>query len=164
MHLAKASGLLASSLLLMAPAGPSAAMLAADRDDVLLICEQQVDGGYLAGHAYVLEENVYAKRRPGWVRTRIPSGATLLVHDDLGFDILTSDPARSPASLRTLGARIMPLSNTDREIVILALHPGRMAMVYFFDLATLQFTLSVNRWHSSSNSAALLAGRCQSGH
>ena len=50
------------------------------------------------------------------------------------------------------------------EIVILALHPGRMAKVYFFDLASLGFTISVNRWDTPRNNASLLAGRCQSGH
>ena len=48
--------------------------------------------------------------------------------------------------------------------MILALHPGRMAMVYFFDLASLEFTISINRWNTPRNNASLLAGRCQSGH
>mgnify|MGYP004080596149 FL=1 len=48
--------------------------------------------------------------------------------------------------------------------MILALHPGRMAMVYFFDLASLGFTISINRWNTPRNNASLLAGRCQSGH
>ena len=37
-------------------------------------------------------------------------------------------------------------------------------MVYFFDLASLGFTISINRWDTPRNNASLLAGRCQSGH
>ena len=70
----------------------------------------------------------------------------------------------TPASFRTRVAMVTPLSNTDREIVILALHPGRMAMVCFFDLASLEFTISINRWDTPRNKTSLLAGRCQSGH
>ena len=52
------------------------------------------------------------------------------------------------------------MSNTDREIVILALHPGRMAMVYFFDLASLEFTISINRWDTPhAPQQRLAAGR-----
>ena len=94
---------------------------------------------------------------------RIPVGTTRLVFDDLGFDIHLSNRFHRPASLRTRGAKVTPLSNTDREIVILALHPGRMAMVYFFDLASLEFTISINRWDTPRNKASLLAGRCRSG-
>ena len=54
--------------------------------------------------------------------------------------------------------------NTDREIVILALHPGRMAMVYFFDLASLEFAININRWDTLRNNASLLAGRSRRGH
>ena len=147
--------LLASSL---------ASGLAADPDDVLLTCQQRVDDAYLAGHVYVLGEDRLASRASGWTGTRIPVGTTRLVLDDLGFDIHLSDRFHRPASLRTRGAKVTPLSNTDWEIVILALHPGRMAMVYFFDLASLGFTISINRWDTPRNNALLLAGRCQSGH
>ena len=119
---------------------------------------------YLAGHVYVLGEDRLASRASGWTGTRIPVGTTRLVLDDLGFDIHLSDRFHRPASLRTRGAKVTPLSNTDREIVILALHPGRMAMVYFFDLASLEFTISINRWDTPRNNASLLAGRCRSGH
>ena len=124
-------------------ASSSASGLAADPDDVLLTCQQRVDDAYLAGHVYVRGEDRLASRASG--RTRIPVGTTRLVLDDLGFDIHLSDRFHRPASLRTRGAKVTPLSNTDREIVILALHPGRMAMVYFFDLASLEFTISINR-------------------
>ena len=119
---------------------------------------------YLAGHVYVLGEDRLASRASGWTGTLIPVGTTRLVLDDLGFDIHLSDRFHRPASLRTRGAKVTPLSNTDREIVILALHPGRMAMVYFFDLASLEFTISINRWDTPRNNASLLAGRCRSGH
>ena len=142
----------------------SASGLAADPDDVLLTCQQRVDDAYLAGHVYVLGEDRLASRASGWTGTRIPVGTTRLVLDDLGFDIHLSDRFHRPASLRTRGAKVTPLSNTDREIVILALHPGRMAMVYFFDLASLEFTISINRWDTPRNNASLLAGRCRSGH
>ena len=112
----------------------------------------------------MLGEDRLATRASGWTGTRIPVGTTRLVLDDLGFDIHLSDRFHRPASLRTRGAKVTPLSNTDWEIVILALHPGRMAMVYFFDLASLGFTISVNRWDTPRNNASLLAGRCQSGH
>ena len=59
---------------------------------------------------------------------------------------------------------IMPLSNTDREILILVLHLGRMAMVYFFNLASLEFTISIKCWDTPRDYALLLAGRCQSRH
>ena len=119
---------------------------------------------YLAGHVYVLGEDRLASRASGWTGTLIPVGTTRLVLDDLGFDIHLSDRFHRPASLRTRGAKVTPLSNTDREIVILALHPGRMAMVYFFDLASLEFTISINRWDTPRNNASLLAGCCRSGH
>ena len=119
---------------------------------------------YLAGPGYVLGEDRLASRASGWTGTLIPVGTTRLVLDDLGFDIHLSDRFHRPASLRTRGAKVTPLSNTDREIVILALHPGRMAMVYFFDLASLEFTISINRWDTPRNNASLLAGRCRSGH
>ena len=119
---------------------------------------------YLAGHVYVLGEDRLASRASGWTGTLIPVGTTRLVLDDLGFDIHLSDRFHRPASLRTRGAKVTPLSNTDREIVILAFHPGRMAMVYFFDLASLEFTISINRWDTPRNNASLLAGRCRSGH
>ena len=48
--------------------------------------------------------------------------------------------------------------------MILALHPGRMAMVYFFDLASLEFTISINHWDTPRNNVSLLAVRCLSGH
>ena len=112
----------------------------------------------------MLGEDRLASRASGWTGTRIPVGTTRLVLDDLGFDIHLSDRFHRPASLRTGGAKVTPLSNTDREIVILALHPGRMAMVYFFDLASLEFTISINRWDTPRNNASLLAGRCRSGH
>ena len=105
-----------------------------------------------------------ATRASGWTGTRIPVGTSRLVLDDLGFDIHLSDRFHRPASLRKHGTKVTPLSNTDREIVILALHPGRMAMVYFFDLASLDFTISINRWDTPRNNASLLAGRCRSGH
>ena len=31
-------------------------------------------------------------------------------------------------------------------------------------LASLEFTISINRWDTPRNNASLLAGRCQSGH
>lgn len=131
---------------------------------MLLTCQQRVDDAYLAGHVYVLGEDRLASRASGWTGTRIPVGTTRLVLDDLGFDIHLSDRFHRPASLRTRGAKVTPLSNTDWEIVILALHPGRMAMVYFFDLASLGFTIRINRWDTLRNNTSLLAGRCQSGH
>ena len=112
----------------------------------------------------MLGEDWLATRALGWTGTRIPVGTTRLVLDDLGFDIHLSDRFHRPASLRKHGTKVTPLSNTDREIVILALHPGRMAMVYFFDLASLEFTISINRWDTPRNNTSLLAGRCQSGH
>ena len=112
----------------------------------------------------MLGEDRLATRASGWTGTRILVGTTRLVHDDLGFDIHLSDRFHKPASLRTRCAKVTPLLNTDRDIVILALHPGRMAMVYFFDLASLGFTISINRWDTPRNNASLLAGRCQSGH
>ena len=124
-------------------ASSSASGLAADPDDVLLTCQQRVNDAYLAGHVYVLGEDRLASRASGWTGT--PVGTTRLVLDDLGFDIHLSHRFHRPASLRTRGAKVTPLSNTDREIVILALHPGRMAMVYFFDLASLECTISINR-------------------
>ena len=142
----------------------SASGLAADPDDVLLTCQQRVDDAYLAGHVYVLGEDRLATRASGWTETRIPLGMTRLVLDNLGFDIHLSDRFHRPASLRTRGAKVTPLSNTAREIVILALHPGRMAMVYFFDLASLEFTISINRRDTLRNIASLLAGHCRSGH
>ena len=145
-------------------ASSSASGLAADPDDVLLTCQQWVDDAYLAGHVYVLREDRRASRASGWTGTRIPVGTTRLVLDDLGFDIYPSDRFYRPASLRTRGAKVTPLSNTDREIVILALHPGRMAMVYFFDLASLEFTVSINLWATPRDNASLLASRCRSGH
>ena len=145
-------------------ASSSASGLAADPDDVLLTCQQRVDDAYLAGHVYVLGEDRLATRASGWTGTRIPVGTTRLVLDDLGFDIHRSDLFHRPASPCTRGAKVTPLSNTDREIMILALHLGRMAMVYFFDLASLEFTISINRWDTPRNNASLLAGRCQSGH
>ena len=148
------------SVCVLAPS--SASGLAANPDDVLLTCQQRVDDAYLAGHVYVLGEDRLATRTSGW--TRSPVGTTRLVLDDLGFDIHLSDRFHRPASLRTRGAKVTPLSNTDREIVILALHPGRMAMVYFFDLASLEFTISINRWDAPRNKASLLACRCRSGH
>ena len=110
-------------------ASSSASALAADPDDVLLTCKQRVDDAYLAGHVYVLGEDWLATRALGWTGTQIPVGTTRLVLDDLGFDIHLSDRFHRPASLRTRSAKGTPLSNTDREIVILALHPGRIAMV-----------------------------------
>ena len=112
----------------------------------------------------MLGEDKLVTRASGWTGTRIPVGTTRLVLDDLGFDIHLSDRFHRPASRRTRGAKVTPLSNTDWEIVILALHPGRMAKVYFFDLASLEFTISINRWDTPRNNASLLAGRCQSGH
>ena len=112
----------------------------------------------------MLGEDRLATRASGWTGTRIPVGTTRLVLDDLGFDIQLSDRFHRLASLRTRGAKVTPLSNTDREIVILALPPGRMAMVYFLDLASLEFTISINRWDTPRNNASLLAGRCRSGH
>ena len=123
-----------------------------------------MDDAYLAGHVYVLGEDRLATRASGWTGTRIPVGTTRLVLDDLGFDIHLSDRFHTSASLRTRGAKVTSLSNTDREIVLLALHPSRMAMVYFFDLASLEFTISINRWDTPRNDASLLAGRCQSGY
>ena len=131
---------------------------------MLLTCQQRVDDAYLAGHVYVLGEDRLATMASGWTGTRIPVGTTRLVLDDLGFDIHLSDRFHRPASLRIRGAKVTPLSNTDREIVILALHPGQMAMVYFFDLASLEFTISINGWDTPRNNASLLAGRCRSGH
>ena len=145
-------------------ASSSASGLAADPDDVLLTCQQRVDDAYLAGHVYVLGEDRLASRASGWTRTRIPVGTTRLVLDDLGFDIHLSDRFHRPASLRTRGAKVTPLSNTDREIVILALHPGLMAMVYFLDLALLASTININRWDTPRNNVSLLAGPCRSGH
>ena len=145
-------------------ASSSASGLAADPDDVLRTCQVRVDDGYLAGQVFVLVEDRLATRASGWTGTRIPVGTTRLVLDDLGFDIHLSDRFHRPASLRTRGAKVTPLSNTDWEIVILALHPDRMAMVYFFDLASLEFTISINRWDTPRNDASLLAGRCQSGY
>ena len=112
---------------------------------MLLTCQQRVDDAYLPGHVYVLGEDRLATRASGWTGTQIPVGTTQLVLDDLGFDIHLSDRFHRPASLRKRGAKFTQLSNTGREIVILALHPGRMAMVYFFDLASLEFTISINR-------------------
>ena len=112
----------------------------------------------------MLGEDRLATRASGWTGTRIPVGTTRLVLDDLGFDIHLSDRFHRPASLRTRGAKITPLSNTDREIVLLALHPSRMAMVYFFDLASLEFTISINHWDTPRNNVSLLAVRCLSGH
>ena len=111
----------------------------------------------------MLGEDRLATRASGWTGTRIPVGTTRLVLEDLGFDIHLSDRFHRPASLRARGAKVTPLSNTDWEIVILALHPGRMAMVYFFDLASLEFTISINRWETPRNNASLLASRCRSG-
>jgi len=145
-------------------ASSSASGLAADPDDVLLTCQQRVDDADLARHVYVLAEDRLATRASGWTGTRIPVGTTRLVLNDLGFDIYLLDRFYRPARFRTRGAKVTPLSNTDREIVILALHPGRMAMVYFFDLAPLEFTISINRWDTPHNNASLLAGRCRSGH
>ena len=87
--------------------------LAADLDDVLLTCQQRVDDAYLAGHVYVLGEDRLATRASGWTGTRIPVGTTRLVLDDLGFDIHLSDRFHRPASLRTRGAKVTPLSDTD---------------------------------------------------
>ena len=112
----------------------------------------------------MLGEDRLATRASGWTGTRIPVGTTRLVLDDLGFDIHLSDRFHRPASLRTRGAKVTPLSNTDREIVILTLHPVRMAKVYFFDLASLEFIISTNRWDMPRNNASLLAGRCRSRH
>ena len=112
----------------------------------------------------MLGEDRLATRASGWTGTRIPVGTTRLVLDDLGFDIHLSDRFHRPVSFRTRGAKVTPLLKTDREIVILALHPGRMSMVYFFDLASLEFTISINRWDTPRNKASLLAGRCRSGH
>ena len=169
MHIAKIRGPLVSALwyagcLLAAPSASSAAGPAADPDDVLLTCQQRVGGAYLAGHVYVLGGDISASAASGWAGARLPVGTTRLVLDEFGFDIHIVDPVHTPASARALGAVITPLSRTDRQIVILAVHPGRMAMVYFFDLASLEFTLSINRWDTPCNNAALLAGRCRRGH
>ena len=94
-------------------ASSSASELAADPDDVLLTCQQREDDAYLAGHFYVLGEDWLATRALGWTGTRIPVGTTRLVLDDLGFDIHLSDRFHRPASLRTRGAKVTPLSNTD---------------------------------------------------
>ena len=59
---------------------------------------------------------------------------------------------------------VTPLLNTDQEIVILVLHSGRMAIVYFFDLALLKFAISIDRWDTPRNNASLLTGCCRSGH
>ncbi len=123
-----------------------------------------MDDAYLAGHVYVLGEDRLASRASGCTGTRIPVGTTRLVLDDLGFDIHLLDRFHRPASLGIRGTKVTPLSNTDWEIVILALHPGRMAMVYFFDLASVEFTISINRWDTPRNNASLLTDRCQSGH
>ena len=112
----------------------------------------------------MLGEDRLATRASGWTGTRIPVGTTRLVLDDLGFDIHLSDLFHRPVSFRTRGAKVTPFLNTDREIVIFALHPGRMAMVYFFDLALLGSTININRWDTLRNNASLLAGRCRSGH
>ena len=80
---------------------------------MLLTCQQRVDDAYLAGHVYVLGEDRLATRASGWTGTRIPVGTTRLVLDDLGFDIHLSDRFHRPASLRTRGAKVTPLSNTD---------------------------------------------------
>ena len=137
---------------------------AADPGDVLLTCQQRVEDAYLAGHLYMLGEDRLASRVLGWTGTRISVGTTRLVLDDLGFDIHLSDSFHTLARLRKRGAIVKPLSNSDREIVILALHPGWMAMVYFFDLALLESTININRWDTLRNNASLLADRCRSGH
>ena len=136
----------------------------ADPDDLLLTCQQRVDDDYLAGQVYVLGEDRLGGRASGWTGTRIPDGTTRLVLDDLGFDIHLSDCFHKLASLRKRGAIVTPLSKTNREIVILALHSGWMAMVYFLDLALLESTININRWDTPRNNASLLAGRCRSGH
>ena len=145
-------------------ASSSASGLAADPGDVLLTCQQRVEDAYLAGHLYVLGEDRLASRALGWTGTRILVGTTGLVLDDLGFDIHLSDCFHTLARLRKRDAVVTPLSNSDREIVILAMHSGWMAMVYFFDLALLGSTININRWDTLRNNASLLAGRCRSGH
>ena len=94
-------------------ASSSASGLAADPDDVLLTCQQRVDDAYLAGHLYVLGEDRLATRASGWTGTRIPVGTTRLVLEDPRLDIHLSDRFHRPASLRTRGAKVTPLSDTD---------------------------------------------------
>ena len=154
-------GPLAFSLLL---ASSSASGLAADPDDMLLTCQRRVGDAYLAGHVYVLGEDRVASGASGWAGTRIPVGTPRPILEDLGFDIHLSDLFNRPASPCTRGVMVTPLSNTDWKIVILVLHPGRMAMVYFFELALLEFTISINCWDTPRNNASLLAVRCRSGH
>ena len=51
------------SVCLLAPSSYSG--LAADPDDVLLICQQRVEDVYLAGHVYVLGEDRLASTASG---------------------------------------------------------------------------------------------------